>query len=524
VVPQYAWSKELETLAPFLPDGCGALIYVRAATPPWELRGVIGDAPGVVGIPAQTLREVWSELVHPEDEDRLLDALMRVAPLASVTLDYRLRTATGGERWVRDSLRRVPDETGGSIVGLLRDVSLERTLRAQIAALEERIWKAQRVDSLGGLAAGIAHDLGNLLTSTLSAVQLVETNENLPDEVRDDLAIARESARRGSDFVRQILRFAAREDGRPGLFDFNSLLDDLRLILGRSLGAEVRLVLNQDPSLPKIHCDPVQMEQVLLNLAVNARDAMPGGGEITISTELLQLASDHPVQGGTLRPGDYVVLSVADTGSGIREEVRQRIFEPFFSTKARAGKGTGFGLSTVQRIIQAHRGGVQVESEEGRGTTFRIYLPARDASSERLEVAGANAEAFSRGRVLVVEADTAVREVMKRVLSMEGYAVLAVSSARDALRRFDRVRPPFDVLITDLTLPDRSGVELGRLLCTRVDHLGLVYLVGWANQTIPTAGEDAPAVQLEKPFSPSQLVDAVEQARTGVAANQSRSA
>jgi signal transduction histidine kinase/CheY-like chemotaxis protein len=521
-VPKFAWSRELETLAPFLPDGCGALVYVRAATPPWELRALIGDAPGVVGIPAQALREVWCELVHTEDENRLLDALMRVAPLGSLTLDYRVRTATGGERWVRDSMRRVPDDTGGSIVGLVRDVSLERTLRAQIAALEERIWRAQRVDSLGGLAAGIAHDLGNLLTSTLSAVQLVEASGNLPANVLDDLVVARESARRGSDFVRQIMRFAAREECRPGPFDFNSLLDDLHLILGRSLGAEIRLELRKDPNLPRIHCDPVQMEQVLLNLSVNARDAMPSGGQLTISTEVVQLGADQAVQGGTLRPGEYVVLSVADTGSGMPDDVRDRIFEPFFSTKARLGKGSGLGLSTVHRIVQSHRGGVQVETAEGRGTTFRIYLPVRDVSAELLEVAGPNGDGHPRGRILVVEADTAVREVMKRVLAMEGYAVLAVGSARDALRRYDRVHPSFDVLITDLTLPDRSGVELGRLLSKRADRLGLVYLVGYASQTFPAADEDARAVQLEKPFTPSQLVDAVEQSLAAAPARESR--
>jgi signal transduction histidine kinase/CheY-like chemotaxis protein len=518
------WSRELETLAPFLPEGCGALVYVRGAAPPWELRAVIGDVSGVVGIPALALTEVWGELVHREDEARVLDTLLRLEPLDSATLDYRLRTASGGERWVRDSLRRVPDETGGSIVGLLRDVSLERTLRAQIAALEERIWKAQRVDSLGGLAAGIAHDLGNLLTSTLSAVQLVEASGNLPENVLEDLAIARESARRGSDFVRQILRFAAREDCRPGPLDFNSLLDDLHLILERSLGPNIRLVLRRDPKVPRIHCDPVQMEQVLLNLSVNARDAMPEGGELVIATELVQLEGDLSVQGGTLRSGEYAVLSVADTGSGIPDDVRQRIFEPFFSTKARAGKGSGFGLSTVQRIVQVHRGGVHVETAPGRGTKFSIYLPVRDVSSELLEVTGPGGEDTSRARILVVEADTAVREVMKRVLALEGYAVLGVGSARDALRRFDGVHPAFDVLIADMTLPDRSGVELGRLLRKRVESLGLVYLVGYSSQALPLVAEDAFAVQLEKPFTPSQLIEAVGQAHSAITAGRTLTA
>jgi two-component system cell cycle sensor histidine kinase/response regulator CckA len=512
MVAHSTWSSDLEALAAYFPDSSGTLLYLRSATPPWELRAVIGDCLGVLGVPGATVRAVWSELVHSEDEPKLIEALARIGSSSS-TLDYRIRTSSGGERWVRDSMQRVSDRgAGGSIVGIIRDVSLERTLRSQVQALEERIWKAQRVDSLGGLAAGIAHDLGNLLTATLSAVQLVESRGDLPASALDDLAVARESARRGSDFVRQILRFAARDDVRPGPCDINSLLDDLRIILGRSLGSDIQLMLVQEPGLPKIHCDPVQMEQVLLNLTVNARDAMPGGGQLRISTELTRINVEVPAQGTTVRPGQYVVLSVTDTGKGIPEQVRQRIFEPFFSTKTSTGTGTGFGLSTVQRIVQSHRGGVRVESTEGRGTTFRIYLPVRE-SAERLEVAGPNEETETRGRVLVVEADPAVREVMKRVLALEGFAVLAVEGARDALRRFDRVRPPFDLLITDLALPDRSGSELVRLLRKRVERLAAVYLVGYSAHSVHLLPDEPGTSHLEKPFTPSQLIEAVERAR-----------
>jgi CheY-like chemotaxis protein len=342
-------------------------------------------------------------------------------------------------------------------------------------------------------------------------VQLVESRGDLPPSALDDLAVARESARRGSDFVRQILRFAARDEVRPGLIDINSLLDDLRIILGRSVGSDVQLVLVQEPGLPKIHCDPVQMEQVLLNLTVNARDAMPDGGQLRISTELSRVTAEVPAQGVTVRPGQYVVISVADTGRGIPEQVRARIFEPFFSTKTKEGSGSGFGLSTVQRIVQSHRGGVRVESAEGRGTTFRIYLPVREASAERLEVAGPS-EADTRAHILVVEADPAVREVMKRVLALEGFSVLAVGGARDALRRFDRVRPTFDLLITDLALPDRSGSELVRLLRKRVERLAVVYLVGYSAHSVHLLPDEAGTSHLEKPFTPSQLVEAVERA------------
>jgi signal transduction histidine kinase/CheY-like chemotaxis protein len=468
-------------------------------------------------VPTQALEQVWGELIHPADEPNLLAAISNLEPGDRTSVDYRVRTALGGERWVRDAFHRMPISNGaGPLVGVIRDVSVERTLRSQIAALEERIWRAQRVDSLGGLATGIAHDLGNLLTAILSAVQLVEESAETPQSVLDDLAVARESAKRGSDFVKQILRFAAREEYVPGPVDLNGVVEDLRLILGRSLGTDVRLVIDKESDLPRVNCDPGQMEQVILNLAVNAREAMPIGGQLSISTRLERIPSQLSMNGGTLPPGDYVVLAVADTGRGIPEEVSRRIFEPFFSTKTRRGSGSGFGLSTVQRIVHAHGGGVRVRSVAGEGTTFQIYLPVREARRGLPEIGGTPSiarETPSVGRVLVAETDPAVREVMKRVLARERYSVMAVGTANDALRLFDRVRPQFDVVVTDLVLPDRSGVDLVRLLRNRVTRLSAVYVAGTPGTPGP---EDPQAIYLDRPFTPLGLLAAVKQALASV--------
>jgi signal transduction histidine kinase len=462
----------------------------------------------VLGVPIQALEQVWGELVHPEDEAPLLAALSGLPPGERTSVDYRLRTGSGGERWVRDVFQHVSG--GGVLLGVLHDVSVERSLRAQIAALEERIWRAQRVDSLGGLATGIAHDLGNLLTAILSSIQLVEDSPDTPKGVLDDLAIASESARRGSDFVKQILRFAAREDYVPGPVDLNSIVDDLRLILGRSLGTDVRLVIDKQVDLPRVSCDPGQLEQVLLNLAVNAREAMPVGGVLSITTRVDRVVSQLPMSGATLPPGEYVVLAVSDTGKGIPAEVVRRIFEPFFSTKTRKGSGSGFGLSTVQRIVHAHGGGVRVQSTPGEGATFQIYLPVRTAPRGLPEVGPGAAmvrETPGLARVLVAETDPSVRDVMKRVLAREQYSVMAVGSANDALRLFDRVRPPFDVIVTDVVLPDRPGVDLVRQLRNRVARLAVVYVVGTPGAAGP---EDPKATHLDKPFTPSGLLEAVQ--------------
>jgi signal transduction histidine kinase len=503
-------------LSPFqqvLPEGSGVVVYVRALPPPWTLRAAVGDGPGVLGIPNPTICEVWQELVHPDDEPGLATRLASLRPGEALTMDYRVRTPIGGERWVRDSVKRLPGG-GGFLVGTLRDVSLERTLRAQITALEERIWQAQRVDSLGGLAAGIAHDLGNLLTAVVSAVQLVEESEGIPPSAREDLVVARESARRGSEFVKQILRFAARGSYRPGPVDLNAIVEDLRVILGRSLGTDVRLLLRIDPDLPRVHCDPGQMEQVLLNLAVNAREAMPGGGRLTISTRVGRLTSRRTTPGGTLAPGDYVILSVSDNGRGIPDKVRQRIFEPFFSTKARADAASGFGLSTVQRIVQDHGGGIDVESTAGEGTSFHIYMPMRavGAAADQEGARRSSRDAALLGRVLIVEADPSAREVMRRVLAQAGYGVIAAGSARESLQLFDRVRPQLDLLLTGLVLPDRSGFELVRLLRNRVSNLPVVYVAGAESRTSQFRGEDPGGVFLHRPFTPRRLLEVVEHA------------
>jgi signal transduction histidine kinase/ActR/RegA family two-component response regulator len=467
----------------------------------------------VLGVPLGALGEVSSELLYPEDEPKLVASMATLEAGGRASIDYRVRTGTGGERWIRDAFQHLPGSgDAGVFVGVLRDVSVEHTLRAQITALEERIWRAQRVDSLGGLATGIAHDLGNLLTAILSAIQLVEESPETPQSVLDDLEVARESARRGSDFVRQILRFAAREEYVPGPVDLNVVVDDLRVILGRSLGTDVRLVVEKATELPAVTCDPGQMEQVLLNLAVNAREAMPIGGQLSISTRVERIASRLPMNGATLSPGEYVVLSVSDTGRGIPAEVQRRIFEPFFSTKTRKESGSGFGLSTVQRIVHSHAGAVRVHSVPGEGTTFDIYLPVRPPARSLPEVApGAAAVRETPGvaRVLVAETDPVVRDVMKRALAREHYSVMAVGSANDALRLFDRVRPPFDVVVTDLVLPDRSGEDLVRQLRRRVARLAVVYVVG----TPGTAGGEEPeAVYLDKPFTPADLLNAVQRA------------
>ena len=501
---------DLTQLRMLFPSGSGVVVYTREPSPPWRVQEVVGDGPGVFGVPTEALRQVWSDLIHPEDEARLRMLFENLAVGEGATLDYRLRGPLGGERWARDSVRRHNGDIG-LILGVVRDVSVERTLRAQIAALEERIWRAERVDSLGALAAGVAHDLSNLLTAILAAAQLADA-QDLPQSAREDLAVVTKSAQRGSEFVRQILRFAGREVYRLGAVDLNELLGNLALILGRSLGSNVALQIDMDPDLPLVHCDPVQMEQAVPNLAVNARDAMPGGGHVAITTRRFTVVEGLRAHSVTLPAGDYVVLSVSDSGRGISQQALPRIFEPFFSTKSpgATGSGSGLGLSTVQRVARSHGGGVVVDSAEGRGTTFAIYVPLERATGSGSFAATEEGEHL-RARLLLAESDPAVREIARRVLQREGYSVLAVGSARDAIQLLDHVRPAIDLIVTDLALPDRSGADLVRLIRSRHDRIPVVYL-GAPGDRLPLGEEERGRPLVEKPFPPALLLAAIEQA------------
>jgi two-component system cell cycle sensor histidine kinase/response regulator CckA len=291
------------------------------------------------------------------------------------------------------------------------------------------------------------------------------------------------------------------------------VLGDLEGILRRRLGADVELELVPGEGIPEILSDAAQLEQVILNLAVNAREAMPHGGVVRVETALVTLRESQLVEGAdVLSPGDYVRISVSDTGPGIPEALRERIFEPFFTTKGAHVGGAGFGLSTVQRIVRGHGGGIAIETERGRGVTFHIHLPVRAATSIEAppEVAAVTLPRPVSGvRVLVVEDDPSVRELIQRSLQREGHAVAAVGTAADALRAFDGARPPFDVVVLDVVLPDRSGPVLARALRRRHPTVGVVYASGYGDHP---DNEREPGIFLAKPFSTQELQVAVPRA------------
>ena len=478
-----------------------------------------GDVEGLTGWSVQDWMARgggWRGQVHPDDVEKIETCLRELDEADERTMEYGFISREGGERWVRDSFRAIPGPPGGpwEVVGVIRDAALERTLRSQVAALEERIWESQRMESLGALAGGVAHDFNNLLTTILTTIQLLEQESAaLGPAGRRDLRMIREAAERGSGMVRQILGFVARREHASGPVDVNRVVTDLDGILRRRLGPGIDLDLRLTDGLPDILSDPAQLEQVVLNLAVNTREAMPNGGQVRVETQRCQLHKTTLVEGGDiLPPGDYVRISVGDTGPGISSAVRERIFEPFFTTKSGGSVGAGFGLSTVQRIVRGHGGGIVLDTSQGRGAVFHIHLPVRQVSAPAAapEVAAAVLPRSVSGvRVLVVEDDPSVRELMHRSLQRDGHAVAAVGTAADALRAFDGPRPPFDVVVIDIVLPDRSGPVLARALRRRHPKVGVVYASGYGEY----AGADRePGLFLAKPFTPVELQGAVQRA------------
>ncbi|MBW3534850.1 MAG: response regulator [Gemmatimonadetes bacterium] len=494
----------------------GAVVYARSFE--GEMLQVAGDVRRLTGHEAADLRggpERWWSRVHREDRDAARAASRDLRPGESVTVEYRLMRPSGGESWVRDVMLALPEEGGGGIAGTLVGVGLERSFRAQIAALEARIWESQRLESLGALSGSVAHDFNNLLTTILSSAQLLDSqNEELSREARRDLHLIQDAARRGAGLVRQILHFASRRPAEPGPLDVNDVVSGLEPILRRRIGSDVVLDVRYGSALPVITGDTARLEQVLLNLVVNAHEATPAGGDIKVETAFERVEEPLLVEGESspLPTGSYVRISVRDSGTGIPLAARARIFEPFFSTKRSRG-GSGLGLSTVQRVVHAQGGGIRIETDPGRGTCFKVYLPARPSAVPAELRAATLAEPRGGFRILVVEDDEGVRSLLERMLVRDGHAVVGAESATEAIRSFDRARPPFDVLLADVVLVGRSGPDVVKALRRRAPDLAVVYVSGMGHDSARARGVDSREIFLAKPFSEAELRDALARAR-----------
>jgi PAS domain S-box-containing protein len=396
--------------------------------------------------------------------------------------------------------------------GTQRDVTERRRL-------EDQLRQAQKMEAVGRLAGGIAHDFNNILTAILGTTQLIL--RDIPatqPELRQDVEEIRKAATRAADLTRQLLAYSRRQVLAPKIIDLNTVVSGMNAMLRRLIGEDIRLITDLHSALPAVKADPGQLEQVLLNLAVNARDAMPRGGTVTISTNVEVLAAGAVAPNLPDQSGRFVRVTVTDTGTGMTPETRAHLFEPFFTTKE-VGKGTGLGLATVYGIVKQSGGYVVVDSELGRGTSLRIYLPAVAEAAAPPEAAPPPSPEQWRGSetLLLVEDEEAVRTFARRALEDSGYRVLLAGSGNDAIELARSHEGPIHLLLTDVVMPGLSGRELAELLLAERPDVRVIYTSGYTDdETVRHGVREAETAFLQKPFTPEELGRRIREVLDGI--------
>jgi two-component system cell cycle sensor histidine kinase/response regulator CckA len=447
--------------------------------------------------------DFWLERLHQDDRERVLDEwrTWRAGPMEEpFRCEYRMRADGDRVVWISDATVLVRTETGEPLhfQGYLLDVSESRQL-------EEQLRQSQKLEAIGRLAGGVAHDFNNLLSVITGSSDVLLARLERDDERRRVLEIGRASDR-ANELVRQLLAFSRRQVLHPQVVDVNGVVRGIEVILRRLIEEDIELAIDLEPALDHVEADPSQLEQVVMNLVVNARDAMPTGGRLAIETATVEIDAAQQLD-GQLEPGRYSVVAVSDTGAGMDAETQARIFEPFFTTKE-PGRGTGLGLSTVYGIVRQSGGSIAVSSEPGAGTTVRVYLPSTDKRAElAAEDAGNGApEAGGSETVLLVEDEPMLRELMEMILTEAGYTILAAGSPTEALALAEGREGGIDLLISDVVMPRMSGPELAERLVERRPDLRVLYVSGYPDETLGKHGVAPRRITLiEKPFRDSDL-------------------
>ena len=418
-------------------------------------------------------------------------------------LELEVQTKQGRRLTVLATASAERDDSGRvvSIRGMLRDVTGQRSL-------EHQLRQAQKMEAVGRLAGGVSHDFNNLLTAILGYADLLAMEVPEDSPLRHSTDEIKAAAKRGADLTRQLLAFGRRQVLAPEVLDLNQTVLTIDKLLRRVIGEDVELVTNLEPHLGAVRADPSQIEQVLLNLGINARDAMPDGGVLTLGTGNVEVRRKDEVPQLALADGPYVMLEIEDSGVGIDESIRDQIFEPFFTTKSRS-KGSGLGLSTVYGIVRQSGGHIEVHSEPGRGSRFRILLPRVDETPTAV-AATAQVTGLPRGdeTILLVEDEPAVRDFLGALLKRLGYTVFAAGDGLEALELAAEHRGRFDLLLSDVVMPRMSGADLAREMTREQDGLRVLLISGHADKPEALMNQQlsgAPVEFLQKPFSSATL-------------------
>ena len=447
--------------------------------------------------------EGFWEFVHPDDR-----AAVRAASEASqrggnrYEIDHRIVRTDGTVRWVREEADIVRDSTGLALrlIGTVQDITERRML-------EDQLRHSQKMEAIGRLAGGIAHDLNNALTAIAGYSELALNEVPGDHPARADVQEIRRAAERAAAVTRQLLAFSRKQLLEPRLFDLNDAVSAIARLLARIVGHDIRITTHLSTEIRPILGDPGQVEQAIVNLAVNARDAMPTGGELSLTTSCEIVGEAFARMHVPMPAGEYVMLRVADTGQGMASETSARIFEPFFTTKP-PGKGTGLGLSMVYATLKQIGGFIFVDTEPGRGTTFTLYFPPAPEALLLPVVERGTATVqpqMHTHTVMIAEDEDAVRHLVASALRDEHYTLLLARSAEEALKIADTHHGPIDLLLTDAVMPGKGGVELARILVNRWPTLRVIFMSGYTDEDLNVVGIEVPAPILQKPFTPRDL-------------------
>ncbi len=493
----YVWA------ATFLPDGPPQLDWSTGA-----LETITGytqlEIDGLGG---------WPAILHPDHLPELAEGMTAIFKGEASVGEFKLIRKDKTLRWVRFYSQPRWDDTHQRVIGLIgatQDITDRKNAEVALKKSEEELRQAQKMEAIGRLAGGMAHDFNNLLTVIFGHTDLALQAIAPDSPLRDELIGIQQSGERAAQLIRQLLAFSRRQILQPSRLSLNSAVENMDTLLRRLIGEDVELIIRLDPTLKPVYADPGQVEQVVMNLVVNARDAMPRGGQILVETGTLSLDTAYPSQPATIPPGAYSVLTVSDTGSGMSSDTLAQIFEPFFTTKG-VGAGTGLGLAMVYGIIKQSEGHISVYSEPDLGTTFKLYLPQAASAEPEILLATAShpplAVHSGSETILVVEDELQVRELIAKVLTRCGYKVLQANGITEALKIYQQHSSTIGMVLTDIVMPGQSGQELVAQLKLMQPNLKILYMSGYSDRLAIYRGMLEPGVAfLQKPFTPETLL------------------